>query len=245
MFDEQLRFVTSYILPPWWLACIRLLLALYTLVVSVVSLVWEAKETDSTVDSYFSYFTNLSYIGLCAYFFASGVQTFAYAKNLNQGKDWEYPLQRWPRILRYLHSLLFSTIVTFPLLVTIVYWVLLSSPSTFATPYSAWSNISKHILNSVMAIFEITLTNVGPLPWIDMPATVVLLGSYLGVAYITHATQGIYTYSFLNPKKTGKLLAAYIVGIAVGQSIIFLVVKGLIYLRERITQRKKGAELRY
>lgn len=44
-----------------------------------------------------------------------------------------------------------------------------------------------------MAIFEITLTNVGPLPWIDMLATIVLLGSYLGVAYITHATQGIYS----------------------------------------------------
>ena len=60
-----------------------------------------------------------------------------------------------------------------------------------------------------MAIFEITLTNVGPLPWINMLATVILLGSYLGVAYITYATQGIYSayYSsaaafFLKKKKT-------------------------------------------
>lgn len=59
--------------------------------------------------------------------------------------------------------------------------------------YTAWSNISQHILNSVMAIFEITLTNVGPMPWIDMLATVVILGCYLGVAYITHITQGIYS----------------------------------------------------
>ena len=44
-----------------------------------------------------------------------------------------------------------------------------------------------------MAIFEITLTNVGPLPWIDMLASVVILGCYLGVAYITHAAQGIYS----------------------------------------------------
>ena len=44
-----------------------------------------------------------------------------------------------------------------------------------------------------MAIFEITLTNVGPLSWIDMFATVVILGGYLGVAYITYATQGIYS----------------------------------------------------
>jgi len=236
MFDEQLKFVTSVVFPPWWLACIRLLFAIYALVVTVVILAIEGSPND---DSYFSYFTNLSYIGICAYFFASGVQTCAYARNFNRGKNSEYPLQHWPRILRYLHGLLFSTIVTFPLLVTIVYWVLLSSPSTFATPYTAWSNISKHILNSVMAIFEITLTNVGPLPWIDMLGTVLLLASYLGVAYITHATQGIYTYGFLDPKVQGKLLAAYIVGIAVGQCIIFLAVTGLIHFREWIIRRKK------
>jgi hypothetical protein len=51
MFDEQLKFVTSNIFSPWLLAGIRLLLALYTLVVSVVILVWEAKEGGGTVDS--------------------------------------------------------------------------------------------------------------------------------------------------------------------------------------------------
>jgi len=243
MFDENLKFVTSAIIPPWWLACIRLLFALYTLIVSVIILVWDARKLEggSNVDSFFSYFTNLSYIGICAYFFASGVQTFAYARNRNyyQSKSSGYPLQHWPWILRYLHGLLFSTIVTFPLLVTIVYWVLLSSAATFSTPFIAWSNVSKHILNSVLAIFEITLTNVGPLPWIDMLASIVILGCYLGVAYITHDTQGIYTYSFLDPKSEGKLLAAYIVGIAVGQCIIFLIVTGVIHLREWIIQRNK------
>lgn len=58
---------------------------------------------------------------------------------------------------------------------------------------TAWSNISKHILNSVMAIFEITLTNVGPLLWINMPASVVVLESYVGIAYITYHTQGFYS----------------------------------------------------
>lgn len=125
--------------------------------------------------------------------------------------------------------------------------------------FTAWSNISKHALNSAMAIFEIGLTNIGPLPWIDMPVTVLILGGYLGVAYITHATQGIYStylsltcnninnnnnpfllaYSFLDPKKEGKLLAAYIVGIAVGQCIIFSLVTGLIYLREWLSRHKK------
>lgn len=57
----------------------------------------------------------------------------------------------------------------------------------------AWSNISKHALNSVFALFEIIFTNVPPMPWVDLPATIIILAAYLGVAYITHATQGFYS----------------------------------------------------
>jgi len=46
---------------------------------------------------------------------------------------------------------------------------------------------------------------------------------YLGVAYITKATQGFYVYSFLNPSK-GAILAAYIVGILVGSILVFAIV---------------------
>lgn len=59
--------------------------------------------------SFFSYFTHLSYIGLVAYYFAAGVQTLCYA--LKGGK--EYPLQKWPRPLQVLHTLLYSTITTY------------------------------------------------------------------------------------------------------------------------------------
>ncbi|KAJ3510636.1 hypothetical protein NLJ89_g4559 [Agrocybe chaxingu] len=212
---------------------VRLSIAFYILVTLVFQLVWESTKDDN-IDSFFSYFTNLTFIGLCAYFFASGVQTFFYARSPIS----DYPLQSWLRVFRYLHVLLLSTIVTFPLLVTIVYWALLASSSTFATPYIAWSNVSKHAFNTVFALFEVTLTSIGPMPWIDLPATLVMLGGYLGVAYITHATQGIYTYSFLDPKKQGAKLAAYIVGIAVGQIVIFVMILGIIHLRERFTMHK-------
>jgi hypothetical protein len=58
---------------------------------------------------YFSYFTTLTYIGLCAYFFALGVQTLVYACGNRRG----YPLQRWPKFLQFLHVLLHATIVTY------------------------------------------------------------------------------------------------------------------------------------
>ena len=105
----------------------------------------------ATLRRFFTYFTSLSYIGLDAYFWAAGVQTLAFA--LSRGNH--YPLQRWPRPLQFLHSLLISTVFTFPIVVTAVFWALLSSPDTLATRYSAWSNISEHAMNTVFAAFEI------------------------------------------------------------------------------------------
>jgi len=46
---------------------------------------------------------------------------------------------------------------------------------------------------------------------------------YLGVGYITKASQGFYVYSFLNPSK-GPILAAYIVGILAGTILVFCIV---------------------
>jgi hypothetical protein len=44
---------------------------------------------------------------------------------------------------------------------------------------------------------------------------------------------GILAYSFLDPQKQHGKVAAYIIGIAVGEIIIFCLVRGVIVLRER------------
>jgi len=234
-FDTAERFVTSPVLPPLALAAIRLIFATYGLAVALFSLIWDAVKLDQA-NSYFSYFTNLSYIGLLSYFWASGVQTLAYAFRRRKG----YPLQKWPQVFQFLHILLFTSVVTFPILVTIAYWTLLSDSSTFATTFSTWHNISAHALNTPFALFEIFFTRAGPLPWLHLPILLVFLACYLGVAYITHATQGFYTYDFLDPQIQHAKVAAYIVGIAVGEVIVFVAVHYLIVLRERLVSKSTG-----
>jgi hypothetical protein len=59
----------------------------------------------------------------------------------------------------------------------------------------------------------------------------------LGVAYITHATQGIYVYSFLNPSK-GAILAGYICGIFAGCMVIFAIVWMIKWGLKRTTHAK-------
>ncbi|KAF9003026.1 hypothetical protein BDQ17DRAFT_513668 [Cyathus striatus] len=237
-FDEDYRFVTSYALSPAILGAVRISLGLFTLA-SILSVLIYGGIKDHSAGAYFSYFTHLSLIGLCSYFWATGVQTIAFARS----SDGTYPLQRWPRALRYLQVLLTTTITTFPIVVTVVYWGLIAGSDSFASPYTSWANVSQHLLNTVFALFEIGLTNIPPLPWVDLPLTLVMLGGYLGVAYITHLTQGFYAYSFLDPKEQGKLLIAYFVGIAVGQAIVFVAVRYAIVLRSRIV-RKKSKDLR-
>ncbi|TCD62150.1 hypothetical protein EIP91_007278 [Steccherinum ochraceum] len=240
-FDVDHGFVTSPLLSPLMLAVIRLTLAVYTLITFMVDLAWTSThlppnpEPSDKVAAEFSYFTKLSYIGLIAYFWASGVQSAVYAGS----RERSYPLQRWPRILQFLHMLLYSTITTFPILVTIVYWAVLSSSQTFSTPFSAWSNISEHALNTVFALFEILLTHTTPMPWIHILFLDLMLAGYLGVAYITHVTEGFYTYDFLDPHKQGSLLAAYIVGIGAGEIVLFIIIHYVIVLRTRLSRRSQ------
>jgi len=121
-------------------------------------------------------------------------------------------------------------------------------------PFEAWSNISVHVLNAVFALFEILFSNSPPAPWFTLLFNALFLAAYLGVAYITYATQGFYgayppfpfsfcnlihslsplaVYAFLNPSKQHGKLAAYIIGIFLGQVIIFSIVRGIVVLRER------------
>lgn len=232
-FDSQYKLVTSPFFSPTVLAFIRLTFAVYLLFTLLFVLVWDIVR-DHDASSYFSYFTELTGIGLCSYFWAASTQSFFYLRYQRK----RFPLQNWPRFLQFLHLFLQSTIVTLPILVTIVFWVLLASPSTFATTYSSWSDISLHILNTVFALFEVLLTNNPPIRWLYLIFNILVLAGYLGVAYITHITQGFYTYSFLDPTTHPKTLPAYIVGIAVAEIILYGIVHFVMVGRQYLAVKK-------
>lgn len=120
-FDPTFHYVTSPVFPPVVLAVLRLVFAVYALVTitiilaryqdpgtSVLHLItWQPATHPFSSHRFFSYFTNLTYIGLVAYFWAAGVQSIAFVL---RGRK-SYPLQTWPRFLQLLHVLLYSTII--------------------------------------------------------------------------------------------------------------------------------------
>jgi hypothetical protein len=182
----------------------------------------------------------LTYWGIAFYFLFASIHTFSYAR-------WNVAaLDSWPRPLQALHAFYYTTITTYPFLVTIVYWGLIYGPATFSTEFSTWSNISEHGMNSLFALIEIFLTRTDPSPWIHILWSVAVMSLYLALAYITKATKGFYPYTFLDPSiaKNG-MVAAYVFGIAVGIIIVTTLVHGLIWVRRWLTERKLGFEGKY
>lgn len=130
------RFVTSWLLPPTFLAILRGLIALYAL--TTIFFVYGWQETHGLAEENkreLSYFTNLTFWGIACYFTISAFHTAFYARRGHA------PLDHWPSLLQALHSLFYTTIVTFPFLVTIVFWLILYDRPWFPVEFTAWSNV--------------------------------------------------------------------------------------------------------
>ncbi|KUI57081.1 hypothetical protein VP1G_04398 [Cytospora mali] len=188
----------------------------------------------------FSYFTILTYWGLAFYNLTAAVHTFTYARTGTPLLD------RLPRPLQALHAFYYTTITTYPFIVTAVYWGVLYDGTWFTEEFSGWSNTSQHALNSVFAFFEIVVPRTPLAPWIHMLYLVIVLALYLSLAYLTYYTKGFYTYSFLDIQKQGSAVTAgWIIAIAVAGVVIFCIVRGLMFLRLWLTETKGGMDGRF
>ncbi|KAF1944411.1 hypothetical protein EJ02DRAFT_398643 [Clathrospora elynae] len=235
-FDPTYRFATSWILPTGVLFGIRTLLALYAFITlfTIFGLNRNHAEPGTSGRS-FSFFTVLTYWGLAFYYAFSAAHTGSYWLT---GTPF---LARWPKALQVAHSMFYSTIVVYPWIVTAIFWGLLAANFDSSSMISVWSNTSEHALNSLYAFFEIFFTRTEPLPWLNLVPVIVILALYLGLAYVTHATQHFYVYPFLNLEtNSAGLVGGVIVGILVAAIIVFLIVRYLIMLRVWATEKKLG-----
>lgn len=238
-------FVTSWCLPLWLLAIIRLVLSIYCFTTIIFAFNWFAHHTvifhlqdvdtkaivfpvgSEGIRQSFSYFTYLSYWGLAFYFFFASMHTFVFAR---RGYTW---LDCWPRWLQAMHTTYYSTVVCFPYLISTVYWGSMWTRVWWRDDFSQWSMISMHAMNSVFATFEIVATQTRPLPYAHLGIMWLIMSLYLGVAYITKASAGIFVYLWLDPKNGVVKLLLHMVGYAALLSAYFVLVRSVILLRSR------------
>ncbi|MCJ1270816.1 hypothetical protein MMC22_010713 [Lobaria immixta] len=234
-FDPASRYTTSWLLPPTILALVRLSFSLWAFITIFVIFGWDGSHGGAQHSRRsFSYFTNITFWGLAFYFLFSGLHTLSYART---GTSW---LRTWPPPLQAAHAIFYTSVITFPILVTVVFWSILYSGAWFPVVFNAWSNISQHALNSALALFEILLPCTDPPPVLHLPFLIVILALYLALAYITVATQGFYTYSFLDPGRGKGRVVGYVFGILVAICVVYGLVWGLIWTRRRVTDSVWG-----
>ena len=89
----------------------------------------------------------------------------------------------------------------------------------------------------LFSLFEIIFSNVPPMPFLHLAFLIFILLLYLSLAYLTHATQGFYTYSFLDPgahhEHSGRV-AGYCFGVLAAVLVAFVIVWFIVWLRRRL-----------
>ena len=236
-------FVTSWLLPQYALAIIRLILSVYVVTSISYSYAYFAKHKVTFhlqdvgiepvtfqvgaegIRQSFSYFTYLSYWSQSFYFFFAALHTFDSARRGSAFLDY------WPRPLQAMHGAFYSCVTAFPFLVTIVYWSSMYMGPWFEHDFDRWSALSIHGLNSAFALFEVTMTRTTPQPWAHLGILMAIMSLYLAIPYITKYTEDIYIYLWLDPNNGIAQLIAHIIGYAMAIVVIFNLTRGAIWLR--------------
>ena len=111
---------------------------------------------------------------------------------------------RFSRPFQLCHTLLISTVSSFPLVVTVIFWSVLRGPTPLSDPYSIFANVGKHTLNYVLTMLDLILLSRTPLrPWWHMLLVATLLALYLGIVEITYRRYHVWVYAFFNAYQFG------------------------------------------
>jgi hypothetical protein len=176
------------------------------------------------------YLAYLSFWALGFYFLISSTLTFLWTF---RRRTW---LETWPKSLHLAYSIYYSSITTFPLVVTTIFWATMNSGWP-AGRFEQWVITSVHGLNGVFAITEIVLPATASLPLTHLLVLSGIMAAYLGLAHLTRYAQGWYVYEWLNPAHGNASIILHVQGYAVTMVIVFLFVHYAIAVREQVVER--------
>ncbi|KAJ1963003.1 hypothetical protein GGI12_002311 [Dipsacomyces acuminosporus] len=231
----------SRALGPGGIAAVRAVLFAYALTVWVFTIVRDAHK--GAMNGHFAYFTNLCYTGLLAYLTSS---LFHSVQNWRRGSPSSFT--NMPYVLQLLHWVLFSSVLVYAVIVTVIFWSVLFDISKFSNTADLWSTTSVHALNTVFILIDMFLGAMALSPHWSHPMLLAFVGLlYVMLAYLNEAVNGWFTYGFLNYKKLKGFESLIILGIFVALLIVYYALYGIQLLLDRWLplrgyQQKAGAE---
>lgn len=181
------------------------------------------------------YFTTLSWVGLLMY------SVLAFVFTIVEALGKASPLGHLWKIVCLFHSFLYTTIVTFPFLVTGMYWAALTDGTEWTRLWPTWNNISFHVLNALFAAFEVVVPCTNLMPWCHLIGLYILLALYVALSSVNFQLRGWWPYPFLGEvMKREERSWIWPLVVITGTAGVFLIVQFCVWLRSSVRRGRSG-----
>ncbi|KAF9098493.1 hypothetical protein BGX23_006092 [Mortierella sp. AD031] len=210
------RMVSSNIVSATALLHIRGLVALHLVAVFIATLYVSARGNVFYMVP--TTFTNLSNIGLTAYYLASTYHTFKFARNKNLDS---LTNQHW--FLTSALSLLYASVVVFHIVVPAIYWGMLFDPNNTMDTLNKYVDFSHHGADFGCILVEMIFNRM-ELPWVAILGPLLMIILYMFLAWVYFAARGEWLYGFLDWSK-GPIAAGWYIGLLLIFALLFALQK--------------------
>ncbi|KAG0230662.1 hypothetical protein B0O80DRAFT_463026 [Mortierella sp. GBAus27b] len=225
------RFVSSNIVSATTLLYIRFIVALHLTAVFIATLYVSAR--DGVFYMVPTTFTNLSNIGLTAYYLTATYHSISYyrCKDLRSLTN-----QHW--FLTSALSLLYASTVVFHIVVPAIYWGMLFDPNNTMDTLNQYVDYSHHGADFACILVEMIFNRM-ELPWVAVLGPLSMIILYMFLAWVYFAARGEWLYGFLDWSK-GPMAAAWYIGLLVIFGLLFVLQKYIHQGRDAILKRRRA-----
>ncbi|KAF9901787.1 hypothetical protein EC991_005669 [Linnemannia zychae] len=210
------RFVSSNIVDARTLLIIRAVVALHLTAVFIATLYVSAR--DKVFYMVPTTFTNLSNIGLTAYYLTATYHSHSYVKNKTLTS---LTSQHW--FLTSALTLLYSSVVVFHIVVPAIYWGMLFDPNNTMDTLNQYVDYSHHGADFACILVEMIFNRM-ELPWVAVLGPLVMIILYMFLAWVYFAARGEWLYGFLDWSKGG-IAAGWYIGLLLIFALLFVLQK--------------------
>ncbi|KAI8342115.1 hypothetical protein BC941DRAFT_415400 [Chlamydoabsidia padenii] len=221
------RAVTSYWLPTRLLLAIRIITMLYSTATMYASIAQSAINHD--FNTYFGYFTHLTFVGLHAYLVTIVYHHVRYVWSGNLDSFFKQPTT-----VNYLFVYLYHTVITFNIVTPIVYWGVLNSKGGESSAKSMWVNVSVHGVSLGIMLIEVIFSRMKV--YTNMIILIIInVIIYMCLTFLVHYTTGVWVYAFLD-WSLGFIAALLYVSVGIVFTILYFIMVCIHDLRDYIAQ---------
>ncbi|KAG0271994.1 hypothetical protein BGZ95_000132 [Linnemannia exigua] len=210
------RFVSSNIVDARTLLIVRAIVALHLTAVFIATLYVSAR--DKVFYMVPTTFTNLSNIGLTAYYLTATYHSHSFIKNKTFSS---LTTQHW--FLTSALTLLYASVVVFHIVVPAIYWGMLFDPNNTMDTLNQYVDYSHHGVDFACILIEMIFNRM-ELPWVGVLGPLVMIILYMFLAWVYFAARGEWLYGFLDWSKGG-IAAGWYIGLLLIFALLFVLQK--------------------